>query len=138
MLEVTHLPRISEVSRLMWGILCCFTTFLIYHSFLFIPFHKFRYYPGMSLMLILINLAQKYIHVSWSPKIKTLQFRLQLTGGNWQKWKRAFLTCPCHEIYRDEAVGLKSCKKYLKNYNICENVKFGAISRKFDILSITA
>ena len=33
-----------------------------------------------------------------------------LTGGNWQKWKRVFLTCFCHEIYRDEAVGLKSCK----------------------------
>ena len=34
----------------------------------------------------------------------------KLTGGNWQKWKRVFLTCPCHKIYRDEAVGLKSCK----------------------------
>ena len=33
-----------------------------------------------------------------------------LTGGNWQKWKRLFLTCPCHEIYRDEAVGLKVAK----------------------------
>ena len=33
-----------------------------------------------------------------------------LTGGNWQKWKRVLLTCPCHKIYRDEAVGLKSCK----------------------------
>ena len=33
-----------------------------------------------------------------------------LTGGNWQKWKRVFLTCPYHEIYRDEAVVLKSCK----------------------------
>ena len=61
-----------------------------------------------------------------------------LTGGNWQKWKRVFLTCPCHEIYRDEAVGLKKLQKYLKNYDICENVKFGAISWKFDILSITA
>ena len=28
-------------------------------------------------------------------------------------------------------------QKYLKNYDICENVKFGAISWKFDILSIT-
>ena len=37
-----------------------------------------------------------------------------LTGGNWQKWKRVFLTCPCHEIYRDEAVGLKSCKNTWK------------------------
>ena len=37
-----------------------------------------------------------------------------LTGGNWQKWKRVFLTCPCHEIYRDEAVGLKSYKNTWK------------------------
>ena len=37
-----------------------------------------------------------------------------LTGGNWQKWKRVFLTCPCHEIYRNEAVGLKSCKNTWK------------------------
>ena len=37
-----------------------------------------------------------------------------LTGGIWQKWKRVFLTCPCHEIYRDEAVGLKSFKNTWK------------------------
>ena len=30
-----------------------------------------------------------------------------LTAHNWQKWKRVFLTCPCHKIFRDEAVGLK-------------------------------
>ena len=39
---------------------------------------------------------------------------VNLMGGNWQKWKRVFLTCPCHEIYRDEAVGLKSCKNTWK------------------------
>ena len=33
-----------------------------------------------------------------------------LTGGNWQKWKRVFQTCPSHETYRDEAGVLKSCK----------------------------
>ena len=33
-----------------------------------------------------------------------------LTGGNWQKCKRVFLTYPCHKIYWDKAVGLKSCK----------------------------
>ena len=33
-----------------------------------------------------------------------------LTAHNWQKRKRVFLTCPYHKIYRDEAVGLKSCK----------------------------
>ena len=26
-----------------------------------------------------------------------------LTGGNWQKWKRVFLTWPCHKIY----IGMK-------------------------------
>ena len=33
-----------------------------------------------------------------------------LTAHNWQKWKRVFLACPCHKIYRGEAVCLKSCK----------------------------
>ena len=42
-------------------------------------------------------------------------FWCSLTGGNWQKRKRVFLTCPCHEIYRDEEVGLKSCKNTWKN-----------------------
>ena len=37
-----------------------------------------------------------------------------LTAHNWQKWKRVFLTCHCHKIYRDEAVGLKSCKNTWK------------------------
>ena len=32
----------------------------------------------------------------------------QLTAHNWQKWKSRFLTCHCHEIYREEMVGLKS------------------------------
>ena len=61
-----------------------------------------------------------------------------LTAHNWQKWKRVFLTCPCHEIYRDEAVGLKSCRYTWKIMIFCKNMKFGAISWKFDILSITA
>ena len=33
-----------------------------------------------------------------------------LTAHNWQKWKRVFVTCLCHTIYRDEAVGPESCK----------------------------
>ena len=32
----------------------------------------------------------------------------QSTAHNRQKWKRTFLTCHCHEIYREEAVDLKS------------------------------
>ena len=53
--------------------------------------------------------------------------RVSLTGGNWQKWKRVFLTCPCHEIYRDEAAGLKSCKNtwkitiFVKMWNLGQN-----------------
>ena len=42
-------------------------------------------------------------------------FIIHIING-WQlaKMKRVFLTCPCHEIYRDEAVGLKSCKNTWK------------------------
>ena len=49
-----------------------------------------------------------------SGSLKSVPGDFCLTGGNWQKWKRVFLTCPCHEIYRDEAVGLKSCKNTWK------------------------
>ena len=52
--------------------------------------------------------------------------------------KRVFLTYPCHKMYRVEAVGLKSSYYTWKNYDFCENVKFGAISWKNDILLITA
>ena len=61
-----------------------------------------------------------------------------LTAHNWQKWKRVFLTCPCHEIYREEEGWSKKLQIYLKNYDFGGNVKFGAISWKIDILSITA
>ena len=50
--------------------------------------------------------------------------------------KRVFLTYPCHEIYRDEAV--EKLQRYFENYDLCEYVEFGAISWKFDILSRTA
>ena len=38
-----------------------------------------------------------------------------------------FLTRPCHKIYTVEAVGLKKFQLYFKNYDFCENLKFGAI-----------
>ena len=38
-----------------------------------------------------------------------------LTPHNWQKWKRVFLTCSCHKIYRVEAVGLKTSNYTWKN-----------------------
>ena len=49
-----------------------------------------------------------------------------LMGGNWQKWKRVFLTCPFHKIYRDEAVGLKSCKY---TWKITKFVKMGNLGQ---------
>ena len=37
-----------------------------------------------------------------------------LTTHNWQKWKSTFLTCPCHKIYSEQAVGLESSNYTLK------------------------
>ena len=64
------------------------------------------YQKNMNFLMIIkiFKNLKKKVKPDWSP----------LTGGNWQKWKRVFLTCPCHEIYRDEAVGLKSCKNTWK------------------------
>ena len=58
------------------------------------------------------------------------------TAHNWQKWKRVFLSCPCHKIYRDEAVGFKSCKYAWKITIFVKMWNLGQ-SWKFDILSIT-
>ena len=55
---------------------------------------------------------------------------------NWQKLKSRFLTCPCHEIYRDEAVSLKSSSYTWKKYDFCEYVKFGAILLKFEVRNL--
>ena len=62
----------------------------------------------------------------------------RLTTHNWQKCERAFLTCPCHEIYRDEAVGLKSCKYTLKITIYVNMWNLEQFRKKKNILSITA
>ena len=43
----------------------------------------------------------------WEIEIRN-KIQESLTAHNWQKWKRVFLICPCHKIYRVEAVGLKT------------------------------
>ena len=48
--------------------------------------------------------------LTYHTSILFLYFLHTLRAHNWQKWKRVFLTCPCLKSYRDEAVGLKSCK----------------------------
>ena len=44
----------------------------------------------------------------------TLKFPIPLLVHNWQNWKKVFLWCCCHEIYRVEAVGIKNCNDTLK------------------------
>ena len=67
-----------------------------------------------SLSINFLSLIQLYTDITDKNQSENCVFGLILTGGNWQKWKRVFLTCPCHDIYRDEAVGLKSCKNTWK------------------------
>ena len=57
--------------------------------------HTYTYY---------IHTHTYYVQNEWSHSLllNSVQAR--------QKWKRVFLACHCHEIDRDEAVGLKSCK----------------------------
>ena len=52
-----------------------------------------------------------YIHDSLRYGIlglKSVHSLVILNGSQLAKMKNTFLTCTCHEIYREEAVGLKS------------------------------
>ena len=91
----------------------------------------------VSFVLLLKHPISLLLYFPSSVYIKIIDgiIHWKLTAHNWQIWKRVFLTCPCHKIYTNEAVGLKSCKY---TWKITIFVKFGAITGKFDILSITA
>ena len=60
----------------------------------------------------------------------------RVNGSQLAKSKRVFRSCYWHDVNRVEAVGLKF-KLYLKNYNVCEYVKFWVICSKIDISPIT-
>ena len=57
----------------------------------------------------------------WCPCTGLCFKTWHLTAHNWQKWKRVFLTCPCHKIYRVESVGLK-CSNYTWKIMIAANM----------------
>ena len=68
---------------------------------------------GIQSSILSSNVIAKYKFINYSQSsYHTCSFIIQigqtfiLTAHNWQKWKRVFLTCSCHKIYRDEAVGL--------------------------------
>ena len=53
----------------------------------------------------------KSISESWPRNVhSTVLLLTSLTAHNWQKWKRVFLTCRCHKMYREEIVDLISWK----------------------------
>ena len=79
------------------------------YFFFFFFFLRFCYFFFPALSAVMMPLCR------WQP---VFRFFLTLTAHNWQKWKRVFLTCPCHKIYRDEGVGLK------KVANILEKLRY--------------
>ena len=98
----------------------------LYGGSCFSPDQNFKNHPILFLYIYMMKKFKKYLNIThlamvrfsymheWVINFHQKVINLILTGGNWQKWKRVFLTCPCHEIYRDEAVGLKSCKNTWK------------------------
>ena len=62
-----------------------------------------------SALMIIVGPYIKKVHVMNRAHLFTLNKSNKhwLTAHNWRKWKSTFLTCPCHEVYRVEAVGLK-------------------------------
>ena len=54
--------------------------------------------------------------------------RTDFNGSQLGKMKKYIHTCPCHKIYRVEAVGLSIASYAKKIPNFFNHVKFGAIS----------
>ena len=76
--------------------------------------------------LVEMRLRECYLWIVVLQRSDFLYMLYHLTGGNWQKWKRVFLSCPCHKSYMDEAVGLKSCKY---TWKITKFVKMGNLGQ---------
>ena len=78
--------------------------------------HRGHLYTLLSFFTLWISFTNRHLNIAprFSFSLVYLCFDFLLTAHNWRKWKRVFLTCPCHNIYRDEAVGLKSCKNTWK------------------------
>ena len=70
--------------------------------------------------------------------VYTMIYISMLRTHNCWKWKSRFFTCPHHKISRIEAAGVSISNYTFKIAIFCEYVKFGTISWKNDILSITA
>ena len=61
-----------------------------------------------TIQYIISNISETH---RFSPQMRLIAYPdHKTTAHNWQKWKRVFLTCPCHKIHRVEAVGLKTTK----------------------------
>ena len=67
----------------------------------------------------------------WSCSTSTSFIGWMLTAHNWQKWKRVFLKCPCHKIYRVEVVGLQRCNYTWKSMIFANMWNLGQFREKF-------
>ena len=106
-------PNSPLISSSSWHFVFHFFRTLLFSSFSKLPFTTLS-----PTQIVLYRLGLKSFSPSTLRPVTTLssstfsskQRWTLLTAHNWQKWKRVFLTYPRHEIYRDEAVGLKSRK----------------------------
>ena len=58
-------------------------------------------------------------YLRWAV-VQLLEISWDLTAHNWQNWKSRFPSSPCHKIYREEVVGIKS-SNYTLNIAIFVN-----------------
>ena len=80
-----------------------------------------RICSAMIFIMCCVKSLTNFIMLCYINRLYSNSVVLKITAHNWQKCKRVFLTCHCHEIYRDEAVVPKSCKYTLK-IMICANM----------------
>ena len=62
----------------------------------------------MAMVLISGNYKTYLTETKQKKNCRKTRYWTVLMAHNWQKWKRVFLPCPWHKMYKVEAVGLKS------------------------------
>ena len=83
-------------------------TYLVSKKFYKSPLTNYDFGVAMGGLLLKLQNFKKVKLIFGHPVHGSNQINFLLTTHNWQKWKRVFLTCPYHEIYRVEAIGLKN------------------------------
>ena len=108
-----------------------------YHACIYMVFASKWIWPKLFLMKWEVYQDKMTMNILSHPLV-WINLKQELSGSQLAKMKKSIPDTALPWNLKGWSSWSKKLQIYLKNYDLCENVEFGAISWKFDILSITA